>query len=130
MRLLDWLLRTAMLVLACMATLAMIGSLASVSGGSLADAVPGRLAQEPAAAGSDSRVSDAEVSASSPDRPSRARAAELQIAPALQPSSADRDVARWLKALTYAVLAVAAFAAAAFFALLRIGSNLARIAER
>ena len=131
MRALDWLLRTAMLVLACMATLAMIGSLASVSGGSLADAVPGRVERAPVQAQESGQEPTAEVEVLTrrPDPNGRAEPAELQIAPIPQPEPG-REIARWLKALTYAVLALAAFAAAGVVALLRIGSTLKRIAER
>lgn len=126
MRAVDWLLRTILLVLACLATLSLIGALASVSGGSLGDAFPGRIeapaleaplppdpmgTREPA--GLDAEPSrDGTLSAATP---STAPAAEL---------------ARWLKALTYALLALTGFAATGVVALVHVGAQLRRIAER
>jgi hypothetical protein len=41
----------------------------------------------------------------------------------------DREIARWLESLTYAVLALAGFAAACLLVLLRMTWHLARIAD-
>ena len=120
----DWLARTTMLVLAALATLALIGSLASVSDSSIGDAFPGAIVTpadpvaESASIASDPRVVE----------PGQGTMTIETRTPATPP--ADRDVARWLKALTYAVFALAVFAAAGVIALLRIAGHLRRLAER
>ena len=124
MRLLDGLARTAMLVLAGLATLSLIGSLASVSSSALGDAFPGRIAADAPpedAAPVDmviTRTDDTERGASAPT---------ITGVTAAQPAPSPGDIAitRWLKALTYAVVALAAIGAAGVIALVRIGSRIA-----
>ncbi|UIJ45687.1 hypothetical protein LZK98_01615 [Sphingomonas cannabina] len=129
MKALDWLGRVALLVLSVLATLSLVGSLASVSGGRLGDAVPGRVGAPMPVVEEASRPAPLETGGASgvPDlvdgtAPTGTVAAE-------RPRAED-EIARWLKALTYAVLALAGFAAAGLLALLRITAHLARIADR
>ena len=128
----DWLARTTMLVLAALATLALIGSLASVSNSPIGNAFPGSA--PPAAEGAPSPA----VPASNPQivEPGQGtmtlEAPPLpRVAAATAPASPNTDeVVRWLKALTYAVIALAVFAAAGVVALVRIAGYLRGRAER
>ena len=120
MKALDWLARTAMLVLAALATLALIGSLASVSNSSLGDAFPGEVAPPAETVAEAEPPADPRVV-----EPGRGTMTIETPAAAPAPLPAEREVARWLKALTYAVLALAAVAAAGVVALVRVGSRLA-----
>ncbi|SOB80288.1 hypothetical protein SAMN06297144_0984 [Sphingomonas guangdongensis] len=130
MRIVDWLARTTMLVLASMATLALIGALANVSNSPLAETLPGAsvrpgelppiVGDEPASAISRDRTG--------PDAGVGNTQASRAVAPA--PSPLEREQVRWLRALTYAVVALAAFAAAAVVALNRIAAHLSRLAAR
>ncbi len=134
MKVVDWLTRTIVLILSALATLALIGSLASVSNTPLGEAFPGRIAtpvpdapestSEPRGAGAP--LPDQRVVAE--DEP--ASQAEVRQAVAAAGRDANAEIARLLKALTYAVLALAGFAAAAMIALMRIAHHLGRIAER
>ena len=134
MKAVDWLARTAMLVLAALATLALIGSLASVSDSPIGDAFPGQVAVQdvptppnPVGAASSGADATPAAGATEPTEPTgTAMVASVERAAAVR----DREVARWLKALTYAVIALAAVAAAGVVALVRIGEHLARVAER
>ena len=129
MKALDWLGRVALLVLSVLATLSLVGSLASVSGGRLGDAVPGRVgAPMPVVeeASSPAQLEAEETSGAPNLRNNTAPGGTV----AVERPRAEDEIARWLKALTYAVLALAGFAAAGVLALLRITAHLARIAER
>jgi len=121
-----------MLVLAALATLALIGSLASVSDSPIGAVFPGQVALQdtPASPAAESpSASDTGPAVTTAAPPQGARTA--LAATAEQTAAArDTDVARWLKALTYAVIALVAVAAAGVVALVRIGSHLARVAER
>jgi hypothetical protein len=128
MSLLDWLLRTTLMVLACLATLALIGALVSVSDGSLGEAFPGRVAPQSTEALAASADAPPAAASSSNEIPAEAGATARVVTPAIPPRPP--AIERWLKALTYAVLALAGFAAAGVVALLRIGTQLSRIAER
>ncbi|MHA6721722.1 hypothetical protein [Sphingomonas sp. RS2018] len=130
MRVVDWIARTAMLVLASLATLALIGSLASVSDSALGDAVPG-VVSRPDVGEAESGATALPTPASDvqPDAPPEGAATEMRRAsPA--PAAPTDDIARWLKALTYAVIALAAFAAAGVVALVRIAGHLDRATLR
>ena len=127
----DWVARTTMLVLAALATLALIGSLASVSNSPVGDAFPGSAPQI---------VEDAPPAVTPPSNPQIVEPGQGTMtieapppprvaAPAPAPPRTD-EVARWLKALTYAVIALAVFAAAGVVALVRIAAHLRGIAER
>ncbi|WP_156347026.1 hypothetical protein [Sphingomonas sp. Leaf33] len=128
MTIVDWIARTTMLVLAALATLALIGSLASVSNSPIGDAFPGQVATQDAP-GPDAPPAPPTVrqETESSDAAS-ARSATATVERIL--AQRDAEVARWLKALTYAVIALAAFAAAGVLALVRIGGHLARLADR
>lgn len=128
MRALDWLGRVALLVLSVLATLSLVGSLASVSGGRLGDAVPGRVgASTPVA--EEARPAPLETGETS-EMPDLVNGTAPTGTVAVERPRAEDEIARWLKALTYAVLALAGFAAAGLLALLRITAHLARIADR
>ncbi len=126
----DWLARTVMLVLAALATLALIGSLAGVSNAPAGDASPGAAPQ--AAASAPSRP------ATPPSNPQFVEAGEgtMTIEAASAPVAAapirekPDETARWLKALTYAVLALTAVSAAGVVALVRIAAHLRSAGER
>lgn len=120
-----WIARTAMLALATLATLALIGSLASVSDSTVGDAFPGTIPAPAEPVG--------EMIETTPTEPMQADGASSIATPAGDavrtvaappPSTDAREIARWLKALTYAVLALAAIAAAGVIALVRIGSRI------
>ena len=127
MKAIDWLARTIMLVLAALATLALIGSLASVSDSSIGDVFPGEIAApvEPVAGvtASDPRIVEPGTGTMTIDAPATSR-------PVSVARDSGQDIARWLKALTYAVLALAACVAAGVIALVRIAGQLGRVADR
>jgi hypothetical protein len=130
-RVVDWLGRTLLLVMAGLATLSIVASVASVS--NIHGSPPPRPGSETVAERLEApqktppveprqRVSsEAPVGESEDDGVLAAlSAADVQ----------DGEIARWLESLTYAVLALAGFMAAALIVLLRITALLARIAER
>ncbi len=127
MRIFDWLGRTLLLVMAGLATLSIIASVASVS--NIHGTSPSRPGSETAAERSDvTERLPVERDAGAPPVAPGAETAEMTA-----PSAADAqdgEIARWLESLTYAVLALAGFMAAALLVLLRITALLARIAER
>lgn len=130
MRIIDWLGRTLLLVMAGLATLSIIASVASVS--NIRDDAPSRQGTPPAAERLDmpdpqQAATDERVARETPATP----AEENGVLAALSATDADDgEIARWLESLTYAVLALAGFMAAALLVLLRITALLARIAER
>ncbi len=131
MKVVDWLARTTMLILAALATLALIGSLASVSNSPIGDAFPGQIEVPVTAPQPDTAASDPRPSGPSIVEPGQGTMTiETTVAAPAPTPPPDREIARWLKALTYAVLALAVFAAAGVIALLRIAGHLRRIAER
>ncbi|VXC55235.1 hypothetical protein [Sphingomonas sp. AX6] len=131
MRVFDWLGRTLLLVMAGLATLSIIASVASVSN------IHGT--SSPSRPGSENVAERFEMPETPPIEPGEriaseapfASADETGVLAALSASDAqDGEIARWLESLTYAVLALAGFMAAALLVLLRITALLARIAER
>jgi len=129
-KIVDWIARTTMLALAALATLALIGSLASVSNSPIGDAFPGRVAMEEVSAPDSAPApADARTAPAGAESPATA-AATMTATVERVAAQRDAEVARWLKALTYAVIALAAFAAAGVVALVRIGGHLARMTER
>lgn len=130
MRVLDWLGRTLLLVMAGLATLSIIASVASVS--NIHGSTPPRPGSETVA----ERLGPPEPPPVEPSEPlsSEAPVAGMEDSGVLAALSAadaqDGEIARWLESLTYAVLALAGFIAAALLVLLRITALLARIAER
>lgn len=129
MKALDWLARLVLLIVSALATLALVGSLASVSNTPLGQAFPGGGTDTQAEAREQFVEREPVELAPRGDEP---RAADpqgaLPRAVAVQREGA--DVGRWLKALTYAVLALAGFAAAALVVLVRIAAHLGRLAGR
>jgi hypothetical protein len=126
----DWLGRTLLLVMAGLATLSIIASVASVSN------IHGT---SPSRSGSDPVAERFEVPQAPPSEPGEradtdapvASAGEDGVLATLSATDAEDDeIARWLESLTYAVLALAGFMAAALLVLLRITALLARIADR
>lgn len=130
MRVLDWLGRTLLLVMAGLATLSIIASVASVSNiHGDAPSQPGTptLAERFDMPDPPPAVTDERVARETPATP----AEENGVLAALSATDAQNgEIARWLESLTYAVLALAGFMAAALLVLLRITALLARIAER
>lgn len=112
MKALDWLGRVLLLVLSGVATLSLIGAIAQVSDMQPAAPPPGAILLPP----------------EQPRAPTNDAMAPGRVAAPAAP--ADAEAVRWLKALTYAVTALAGFAAAAVITLLRITATLTRIAER
>lgn len=130
MRVFDWLGRTLLLVMAGLATLSIVASVASVSN------IHGTSPQR---AGGETVAERFEVPETPPIEPAESASRDAPIESAeengvLAAISAadpqDGEIARWLESLTYAVLALAVFMAAALLVLLRITALLARIAER
>jgi hypothetical protein len=129
-RVFDWLGRTLLLVMAGLATLSIIASVASVS--NIHGSTPSR-------SGSETVAERFETPETPPVEPSERVSSETPVGEseddgvlaALSAADAqDGEIARWLESLTYAVLALAGFMAAALLVLLRITALLARIAER
>lgn len=129
----DFVSRLLVLVLAGVGTLSIIASLVSVS----------QLPERPVAQWSESQEPNGATAASDAGAPveaDRPDAVEPDAAPtmnsfsaALTPISEAGEQARiadWLKALTYAAIALAGFAAAALVVLLRISSALVRLTDR
>lgn len=130
MRVLDWLGRTLLLVMAGLATLSIIASVASVS--NIHGSTPSRPGGETVAERFDMpETPPVEPSERvSSDAPVGEREAEGVLTAMSAADAQDGEIARWLESLTYAVLALAGFMAAALIVLLRITALLARIAER
>ncbi|MGK6318822.1 hypothetical protein [Sphingomonas sp. DT-204] len=129
MKALDWLGRVALLVLSVLATLSLVGSLASVSGGRLGEAVPGRVGA-PLPAAEETPMPGPIEAGEARVTPDLVNGTAPAGAVAVERPRAENEIARWLKALIYAVLALAGFAAAGLLVLLRITAHLARIADR
>lgn len=130
MRVLDWLGRTLLLVMAGLATLSIIASVASVSNihGTPPDRAPTRSIAERTEA-PQPQPQLVEPGEPSPD-PIASDDDSGMLATLSAADAQDGEIARWLESLTYAVLALAGFMAAALLVLLRITALLARIAER
>lgn len=104
--------RIALMVLSGSATLSLIGAIAEI-----ADTGP---APPPAATFRPGPVAE---------MPPEER---VRVPTPLEPAPAtpDREAERWLRAISYALTALAGFAAAGVVVLLRIAASLARIADR
>jgi hypothetical protein len=129
----DWIGRTLLLVLSGLATFAILASLESASrgNGTLGRGVPSMESAPDPRAPPPEAVREA--LASRGDRaptPVPAGQAGQRMAAPTAAAVQDAGVAQLLEALTYAVLALAGFAAAILIVLLRITTHLARIAER
>jgi len=113
-----------------LATLSLIASFASVSNVPLPLPISG--GERGARVAQSDDTAPPRTAAGSGGQAEREVASRGSVAPATAAASPDstRELARWLEALTYAVMALAGFAAAGVVLLLRIGSHLARIAER
>jgi hypothetical protein len=100
----DWIVRTLLLVLSGMATLAVIGSIAAIPAGGLPQGIeqimPGDVVLVGGEAGGE----------------------------AAPPRAAPADA--WAESLTYAVIALAGIAAASLIVLMRIAGHLGEIARR
>lgn len=133
MRVLDWLGRTLLLVMAGLATLSIVASVASVSNihGTAPDRADMRSIAEPTQAPQPEPGERADPGErASPTDPVAADDQSGVLAALSAADAEDAEIARWLESLTYAVLALAGFMAAALLVLLRITALLARIAER
>lgn len=127
MRALDWLGRVLVLVLSTLATLSIVASLVSVSApvapegrpnGAVELAVPPR--EQPSAAPAPEASEPPAVAAPAAGALS-AKAAEQRDA---------REIAKWLRALTYAVLGLAGFVAVLVIVAMRATAHLGAIADR
>ena len=127
----DWIGRTLLLVLSGLATFAILASLESASrgNGTLRSGMPRmESAPDPRAPPPDTVREALGPSDARPGTPAPAGQPVQRIA---APGASAQDAgAQLLEALTYAVLALAGFAAAILIVLLRITAHLARIAER
>jgi hypothetical protein len=126
MKALDWIGRVLVLVLSTLATLSIVASLVSVS-------APGTPEPRP-----DSAV---EMAVPPPEKPSvtAAEASEPPMAAASGAGTASlhaaeqrdsRELAKWLRALTYAVLGLAGFVAVLVIVAMRATAHLGAIADR
>lgn len=117
MRAIDWLGRVLLLVLSGTATLSLVGAIVETTS-------TRPLPVE--------RAADRRVGTSAP--PSDGPVIRMPAGPgdAIEPvaTTPDHERDRWLRALTYAVTALAGFAAAGVVVLLRITATLDRIARR
>jgi hypothetical protein len=100
----DWIVRTLLLVLSGMATLAVIGAIAAIPAGGLPQGLEQIMPGDVVVAGGQ---------------------AEGEVAPA---RAAPADA--WAESLTYAVIALAGIAAAGLIVLMRIAGHLGEIARR
>lgn len=133
----DWIGRTLLLVLSGLATFAILASLESASrgNGTLRSGVPpmenapDQRTAPPETPPEMRREAQAPRGDSTPAPLPSGQAGQRVAVPAAAPVQ-DMGVAQLLEALTYAVLALAGFAAAILIVLLRITAHLARIAER
>lgn len=107
--------RIALLVLSGTATLSLIGAIAETADTGPAPPIAGAVRP-----GSVAEVAPGEIV---PARTTRQSASVPAPAP-------DRELERWLRAISYALTALAGFAAAGVVVLLRIASALSRIADR
>lgn len=107
--------RIALLVLSGSATLSLIGAIAET-----ADTGPAPQVAGNAQPGAVVEVAPGEVVPAQTTR---------QTATAPAPAR-ERELERWLRAISYALTALAGFAAAGVVVLLRIASTLSRIADR
>lgn len=129
----DWFARLVMLVLASLATLALIGSFASMSYQPLGDAFPGRTAMRepaPVPTTTPTQTADAVEPGEAGNVTAAAGEGGTMVAVPQVLERETEEIARWLKALTYAVLALAGFAAAGVIALARIAWQIGRVADR
>lgn len=104
MRAIDWIVRTLLLVLSGMATLAVIGSIAAIPAGGLPQGIEQIMPGDVVVVGGE---------------------AGGEAAP---PRAAPADA--WAESLTYAVIALAGIAAAGLIVLMRIAGHLGEIARR
>ena len=125
MKALDWIGRAAMLVLAGMVTLSIIGSIAAIPSGSIENRIGMAPQQQPLPPDSEQAPEPAAVEpveGSRTDRAAGTAPGQQVAAPAPQPANPDR----WLEAITYALLALAGLAALGCLLLWR---GLRRIAD-
>ena len=129
----DWLGRTLLLILSGLATFAILASLESASrgNGTLRSGLPPMESAPDQRAAPPEMARDAQAPQgdSAPTPLPGGQAGQRVAVPGAAPAQ-DMGVAQLLEALTYAVLALAGFAAAILIVLLRITAHLARIAER
>jgi hypothetical protein len=114
-RALDWLGRVSLLVLSGTATLSLIGAIAEVA----------HIGEAPAPSSSTQAVMVEPM-----PLPPGATVERTRVEPGVAAPMPDREAVRWLQALTYAVTALAGFAAAGVIVLLRMTATLERIARR
>ncbi|UZK68575.1 hypothetical protein OKW76_10985 [Sphingomonas sp. S1-29] len=121
MKTIDWFGRLLLLGLSSFATLFLIGAMVQVSNTGTPGPPPGeRVMASPQAGPVDA----------APPRPGPPQAPARLPAPAPANPQDQRELLRWAEALTYAVTALALFAAAGVVVLLRLTATLSRIADR
>ena len=128
----DWIGRTLLLILSGLATFAVLLSLQSASevGGEWGSA-NAPVSRESGAPGSEGGGAGRQLNRQTPPSDE-----QVQTLPQAEPTQISGAAApapesdQWLRAITYALLALAGFAAAGLLVLLRITALLARIAER
>lgn len=129
---LDWIGRTLLLILAGLSTFAVIASLMAASvvdtGSAPRDASGAGVAQRGSQPDTDSVQPPRSAEPGESSKSSAQGDGELVRVPA--PPERPDPLAHWLEALTWAVLALAGFAAAALLVLLRITFHLATIARQ
>lgn len=132
----EWVVRTAMLVLAGLVTLSILGSIAAMSNDAAAPPGAGEAAPVRPAPGPETvpRASEAptpepgEVAEAGAGGAAPGTAAEGAAIAAAPPPAEDR-LARWLEAISYALLALAGLAAIGLLLFWRAARQLRRIAE-
>jgi hypothetical protein len=130
---LDWIGRTLLLVLSGLATFALFASFTTITSSvdptpprpRVTEVTPADTAPEPAAPPTERRVPEPEA----PEAEAQGTST-LMTAESAAVAAQTGGIARWLEALTYAVLALAGFAAAGLVVLLRITGYLGQIARR
>jgi hypothetical protein len=130
----DWIGRTLFLILAGLATYSMLLSILSISAEIRHSATPGApdapvTRERPVRPATPERPIDPTRIVPDAKRQSAGTASGEPVIAAAMPDMADDDLRRWAEALTWAVLALAGFAAATMIVLLKITAQLARIAD-
>lgn len=118
----GWQARFLSWVLAIIATLAIVGAVATMSTNTMPGGSARSDGQYPTTQRADERAGDSPVAIAS-DAPFTTGAPRVPQppTPAMRQADALRDIAGWLKALTFAVVALVAVAAVGVLALFRLG---------
>jgi hypothetical protein len=127
MRATDWIGRVTVLVLSTLATFSIIASLVSVSTPTMPAPRPNGAVQIDVPPPEHSSA----TSASEPGAPPTTSSGSLATASGQEDDErGSRDIAKWLRALTYAVLGLAGFIAVLAIVAMRATAHLGAIADR